>query len=310
MIRSDDSTCGQESAVLFPASAMPAAPAIPISATRTVPEPPGPDEYPPETGPANPPNRPPPSPPFNPRNILSSNDLQKELHAPSEGHVACYGYRYYDPLTGRWPSRDPVEETAGMNLYGFVGNNGIYRSDPLGLCDIGVNNIEFLGIEYAVAPPTNMAMTYALAAALTALPVPVLPGEAEEVAAEATVQALVAIAGVVKIAGAKLPDVGPGKDNPFIMMAEASRTLQAAALAGQGGFIFVEIQYQCCRPCWLWGLWNSLGDKKSYTYRYTTSKNPEKPFRIAAGQNELVKAYRDAENTALKYVKDHACKDL
>ena len=130
-----------------------------------------------------------------------------------------------------WPSRDPVEETAGMNLYGFVGNNGIYRSDPLGLCDIGVNNIEFLGIEYAVAPPTNMAMTYALAAALTALPVPVLPGEAEEVAAEATVQALVAIAGVVKIAGAKLPDVGPGKDNPFIMMAEASRTLQAAALA-------------------------------------------------------------------------------
>ena len=42
-----------------------------------------------------------------------------------------------------WPSRDPVEETAGMNLYGFVGNNGIYRSDPLGLCDIGVNNIEF-----------------------------------------------------------------------------------------------------------------------------------------------------------------------
>ncbi len=24
--------------------------------------------------------------------------------------VACYGYRYYDPLTGRWPSRDPIEE--------------------------------------------------------------------------------------------------------------------------------------------------------------------------------------------------------
>ena len=137
MIRSDDSTCGQESAVLFPASAMPAAPAIPISATRTVPEPPGPDEYPPETGPANPPNRPPPSPPFNPRNILSSNDLQKELHAPSEGHVACYGYRYYDPLTGRWPSRDPIEEEGGMNLYGFVGNDGVNGVDVMGLSEEG-----------------------------------------------------------------------------------------------------------------------------------------------------------------------------
>jgi RHS repeat-associated protein len=30
-----------------------------------------------------------------------------------------YLYRYYDPLTGRWPSRDPIEEGGGMNLYGF-----------------------------------------------------------------------------------------------------------------------------------------------------------------------------------------------
>jgi len=33
-----------------------------------------------------------------------------------------YGYRYYDPVTGRWPSRDPIEEMGGMNLYGFVRN--------------------------------------------------------------------------------------------------------------------------------------------------------------------------------------------
>ena len=33
-----------------------------------------------------------------------------------------YLYRYYDPLTGRWPSRDPIEEVGGVNLYGFVGN--------------------------------------------------------------------------------------------------------------------------------------------------------------------------------------------
>lgn len=41
-----------------------------------------------------------------------------------------YGYRYYDPANGRWPSRDPIEENGGVNLYGMVGNscpNGIDR---------------------------------------------------------------------------------------------------------------------------------------------------------------------------------------
>jgi RHS repeat-associated protein len=48
-------------------------------------------------------------------------------------HVADYLYRYYDPITGRWPSRDPIEERGGVNLYGFVGNDGVGRMDLLGL---------------------------------------------------------------------------------------------------------------------------------------------------------------------------------
>ena len=44
-----------------------------------------------------------------------------------------YGYRYYDPVTGRWPSRDPIGEKGGYNLYGFVGNDGISKWDLLGL---------------------------------------------------------------------------------------------------------------------------------------------------------------------------------
>jgi len=46
--------------------------------------------------------------------------------------VAYYGYRYYDPVTGRWPSRDPIEEDGGVNLYGFVGNDGVDEVDILG----------------------------------------------------------------------------------------------------------------------------------------------------------------------------------
>ena len=44
-----------------------------------------------------------------------------------------YGYRWYDPLTGRWPSRDPIEEEGGVNIYEFVGNSSVGRRDRLGL---------------------------------------------------------------------------------------------------------------------------------------------------------------------------------
>lgn len=44
-----------------------------------------------------------------------------------------YQYRYYDPNTGRWPSRDPIEEDGGINPYGFMGNNATTGWDVLGL---------------------------------------------------------------------------------------------------------------------------------------------------------------------------------
>ncbi|MBK1884708.1 RHS repeat-associated core domain-containing protein, partial [Luteolibacter pohnpeiensis] len=50
-----------------------------------------------------------------------------------ETGLLYYGYRYYDPQTGRWPSRDPIEEDGGINLYAFVGNDGLNFWDYLGL---------------------------------------------------------------------------------------------------------------------------------------------------------------------------------
>ena len=64
-----------------------------------------------------------------------------------ETGLLYYGYRFYDPSTGRWLNRDPLAELGfellrsgdsdvfgdGPNLYHFVGNNPINRTDPLGL---------------------------------------------------------------------------------------------------------------------------------------------------------------------------------
>jgi RHS repeat-associated protein len=50
-----------------------------------------------------------------------------------------YGYRWYDPATGRWASRDPIEESGGVNLYGFVGNDNVNGADYLGLTGWGLH---------------------------------------------------------------------------------------------------------------------------------------------------------------------------
>jgi len=40
---------------------------------------------------------------------------------------------HYDPNIGRWLSRDPIMEEGGLNLYGFVNNDGLNSTDYLGL---------------------------------------------------------------------------------------------------------------------------------------------------------------------------------
>jgi hypothetical protein len=42
------------------------------------------------------------------------------------------GWGFYNPQTGRWLSRDPIEEQGGVNLYGFVGNEPTGKCDPFG----------------------------------------------------------------------------------------------------------------------------------------------------------------------------------
>lgn len=51
----------------------------------------------------------------------------------SESQMLYYGHRYYTPSTGRWLSRDPIEEEGGENLYGFVSNDSIRIHDAFGL---------------------------------------------------------------------------------------------------------------------------------------------------------------------------------
>ena|GEM_PF-5128898 len=63
----------------------------------------------------------------------------------STGYILCT-YRWYDPTTARWLTRDPIEYEGGLNLYGYVGGNPVGWADPLGLWGIQFGNQRNLGI--------------------------------------------------------------------------------------------------------------------------------------------------------------------
>lgn len=64
----------------------------------------------------------------------SENPIQfSSRYRDEETGLIYFGYRYYSPELGRWISRDPLGETGGANLYGFVANNPLNYYDPNGL---------------------------------------------------------------------------------------------------------------------------------------------------------------------------------
>ncbi len=78
----------------------------------------------------------------------------------AETGLYYYGYRFYDPSAGRWPNRDPLEESGGINLYGFIGNAPENGVDWLGAAlNSPPGGNEFDQWPYAQIPP-NLGVTY------------------------------------------------------------------------------------------------------------------------------------------------------
>ena len=57
--------------------------------------------------------------------------------AGNETGLLYYGYRFYSPSIGRWPTRDPIGIKGGLNLYGMVENNPVDYWDALGHSSCG-----------------------------------------------------------------------------------------------------------------------------------------------------------------------------
>ena len=59
-----------------------------------------------------------------------------EMFLTTQAQAVLFWARPYDPNLGRWIQRDPIGERGGLNLYGYVQNNPIVKTDPLGLDNI------------------------------------------------------------------------------------------------------------------------------------------------------------------------------
>jgi len=55
----------------------------------------------------------------------------KPYHAKSG--LYYFGFRWYDPATGRWMTRDPLNVLDGFNLYQYAGGDPVSTVDPYGL---------------------------------------------------------------------------------------------------------------------------------------------------------------------------------
>jgi RHS repeat-associated protein len=62
----------------------------------------------------------------------------KKTQFPGDRSVVS-GLRYYSPGTGRWLSRDPIEEEGGDALYAFTQNDPVNFFDLFGLLDAQAN---------------------------------------------------------------------------------------------------------------------------------------------------------------------------
>ena len=65
-------------------------------------------------------------------------------------------YRAYDPVVGRWLSRDPIGENGGINIYDYCLNSPINEIDPFGLDNLNLfppGSQQFKNINTVQSPP-------------------------------------------------------------------------------------------------------------------------------------------------------------
>lgn len=68
-----------------------------------------------------------------------------EKRVVQQTELVQFGFRFYDPLTARWTSKDPIGSSDGPNLYAYLHNNPINSVDRFGLASETQSTTKFEG---------------------------------------------------------------------------------------------------------------------------------------------------------------------
>jgi RHS repeat-associated protein len=86
--------------------------------------------------------------PYNATGTNPSKGFAGMLVHPASG-LQLTPARVFNGTSGRWLSRDPLGEAAGVNLYAYVKNNPVMAIDPVGLASTLITTFDtFFGLEY------------------------------------------------------------------------------------------------------------------------------------------------------------------
>jgi len=73
-------------------------------------------------------------------NYASQNPIRfSTKYTDDETDLVYYGFRYYQPDTGKWIGQDPIAESGGVNLSAFNSNDAVNQVDAQGLYEIDVH---------------------------------------------------------------------------------------------------------------------------------------------------------------------------
>jgi RHS repeat-associated protein len=79
--------------------------------------------------------------------------------ADDESGLIYYGYRYFNPSSGKWISRDPLEEKGGINLLVFCLNHPINRIDTDGRDGDEISLMSSMGTAAAISGFSGAAIS-------------------------------------------------------------------------------------------------------------------------------------------------------
>ncbi len=201
-------------------------------------------------------------------------------------------FRYFDPQSGRYISRDPIGVAGGLNLYLYAGNDPLHQADPLGLwwktALAVVAGVAAAAVVVIAAPIVLPALGIAAGTMLAAGITTVAAGAAAGAVGMGLNEALNQesfCASCIALAALKGAGVGAAAALPFVFLPATAGVAAYAAVGAGSGLIGYAGDVLATGHPWNWNhaaLAMAIGAGTAGLGRYVAGRLAARPAPAAA----------------------------